>query len=360
MDQLDDMATGAAVLGTGGGGDPYIGKLLAREALRDRPPLTMLSFDELDDDDFVILGGAGGAPTVGVEKLPSGHELVHAFRTLETHFGKKFTAVMSPEAGGINSMIPISLAAAVGLPLVDGDIMGRAFPEIQMAIPTLWGITATPMAMADEKGNAIILDTISNRWTEVMARSLIVQMGAVTHATNFPMTGAQVKQAAISGTMTLIGQIGRAIREAREQHRDPIAAATAITGGHELWRGKIADVDRRTVGGFARGAARIVGTGAYADHTLQLDFQNEFLAARVGDEMLATTPDLITVLDAETGEPITTENLRYGFRVAVLGIPCDPRWRSEGGIALAGPRYFGYDVPYIPVEERLAASPLTR
>ncbi|MGN6032952.1 MAG: S-methyl thiohydantoin desulfurase domain-containing protein, partial [Thermomicrobiales bacterium] len=70
------------------------------------------------------------------------------------------------------------------------------------------------------------------------------------------------------------------------------------------------------------------------------------------DEVLVTVPDLITMLDAETGEPITTEDLRYGFRVVVIGIPCDGRWRSAAGLELVGPGYFGYDVPYVPVEQR--------
>ena len=63
------------------------------------------------------------------------------------------------------------------------------------------------------------------------------------------------------------------------------------------------------------------------------------------------TPDLITVLDAETGIPITTEGIRYGARCVVLGIPCDNKWRTKRGIELVGPRYFGYDTDYIPVEE---------
>jgi DUF917 family protein len=63
------------------------------------------------------------------------------------------------------------------------------------------------------------------------------------------------------------------------------------------------------------------------------------------------TPDLITVLDAETGTPITTEGIRYGARCVVIGIPCDNKWRTDRGIELVGPRYFGYDTDYIPVEE---------
>ena len=92
-----------------------------------------------------------------------------------------------------------------------------------------------------------------------------------------------------------------------------------------LWTGKISDIQRRTETGFARGEAFIDGIGDYAGDQLRIAFQNEFLIAQTDTRVVATTPDLITILDAETGEPITTEDLRYGFRVAVIGIPCDPQ-----------------------------------
>ncbi|HEX5500233.1 MAG TPA: DUF917 domain-containing protein, partial [Thermomicrobiales bacterium] len=97
-----------------------------------------------------------------------------------------------------------------------------------------------------------------------------------------------------------------------------------------------------------RGDVRIAGD----DGALTLEFQNEFLLARAGADVLVSTPDLITVLDAETGVPITTEGLRYGFRVVVVAMPSDPRWRTPAGLALVGPRYFGYDVEFAPVETR--------
>ncbi len=82
---------------------------------------------------------------------------------------------------------------------------------------------------------------------------------------------------------------------------------------------------------------------------MQIRFQNENLIALRDGEVAATVPDLITVLDAESGEPITTETLRYGFRVVVIGMPCAEAWRSEAGLALVGPRAFGYDVEYRPL-----------
>ena len=58
------------------------------------------------------------------------------------------------------------------------------------------------------------------------------------------------------------------------------------------------------------------------------------------------------MLDAETGGPITTEELRYGFRVIVAAAPCDGAGGRGRGLELVGPRYFGYDVDYVPIEER--------
>lgn len=352
IEDLDDIAMGAAVLGTGGGGDPYIGKLLARSAMKDHPRVTVLDVDELNDDDLIVPTAMMGAPTVMVEKIPSGDEVITAIRSLGEYLGKEVVATMPMEAGGVNSMIPFAVAAREGLPVVDADGMGRAFPELQMVTPTIWGIGATPMAIADDKGNSAILNTISNHWTETFARSLTVDMGASALIALFPMTGRQVKEATIPGTLTLIQQIGRAIGDSHRAHTDPIKAVCDVTGGFAVWEGKVGDVARRTVGGFARGTASIHGTGPFEGRTLEIEFQNEFLIARDGADVLVTTPDLIAVLDAETGEPITTESLRYGFRVVALAIPSDTRWRTERGLELVGPGYFGYDVAFSPVETR--------
>lgn len=355
-DDLDDMAVGAAVLGTGGGGNPYIGRLMAQAALREYGPVRLIEASELNDDDMVVPAAMMGAPTVMVEKIPRGDEVVTAFQKLEAYMGRPFTAVMSGEIGGLNSIVPFTVAAKLGIPMVDADAMGRAFPELQMSIPAMIGVTAYPMAIADEKGNSAIINTINNHWTETLARTLTIDMGCSAMIALYAMTGRQVKDGAVLGSITAIERIGKALREAHENHRDPIEAVRAVTDGSVIWRGKISDIQRRTETGFARGDATISGLGEHEGQSLQISFQNEFLIARTPERVLITTPDLITLLDAETGQPITTEELRYGFRVVVLAIPCDPRWRSEEGLRLTGPRYFGYDVDYLPYDQRMAES----
>ena len=350
---LEDLATGAAVLGTGGGGNPYIGKLLAQRAIREYGPVTLVGVDEVADDALVVPTAMMGAPTVSVEKLPRGDELVRAFKTLEEYLGRSITHTVSIEAGGMNSTTPLTVAAQLRIPLVDGDGMGRAFPELQMVTPTLFGISATPMVIADEKGNTVLLTTIDNRWTERLARSITIDMGASAMIALYVLTGKQLKESIVPGTIGLAQELGRTIRVARSAHGDPVRAITERLRGHRIFEGKIVDVQRRTEAGFAKGEARLSGLGSSADASLVLRFQNEYLVAIRDGEIICSVPDLIIVLGSETGAPITTDELRYGFRVTVIAAPCDPKWRSDAGLALVGPRYFGYDIDYQPIEQRV-------
>lgn len=353
--ELDDLAVGAAILGTGGGGNPYIGTLLAKQAIREHGPVELVSLDELDDDALVVPSAMMGAPTVMVEKIPRGDEIIRAFRALQDYLGREITHTVSIEAGGLNSTTPFAVAAQMCIPLVDADGMGRAFPEIQMVTPTMYGVSATPMALADEKGNTALLETIENRWTETFARTITIDMGCTAMIALYALSGRQAKESLVAGTIGLAEELGRLLRETRAAHGDPIEAIVERLRGYRIFTGKVADVARRTEAGFAKGDARIEGIGDDQDGVLELRFQNEHLVAVRDGEILASVPDLIIVLDAETGEPITTEELRYGYRVTVLATPCDERWRTEAGLALAGPRYFGYEVDYVPVEDRFGA-----
>lgn len=349
VDDLSALARGAAVLGTGGGGDPHVGMLMAQQALAEYGTVQTVAPQDLPDDACVLPVAMMGAPTVMVEKLPSADQIVVAVKTLARYLGVRPTHVASIEAGGVNSTVPIIAAAQLGLPLVDGDGMGRAFPELQMVLPTLYGVHATPMAIVDEKGNRGLLDTIDNGWSERLARTATVEMGCSTIVSLYSMTGAQVREAFVPGTLSRCVAIGRAIEVARRELRDPVKAVEAILGGRLIASGKVTDVSRRTTTGFARGEATLDGQDEYTGRRLVLRFQNEHLIAELDGTAVVTTPDLIIVLDRETGEPITTEALRYGHRVSVLGAPCDERWHAPAGIELVGPRYFGYEIDPVRV-----------
>ena len=198
-----------------------------------------------------------------------------------------------------------------------------------------------------------MINTIANRWTETLARTLTIDMGCAAMLAVFPMTGTQVSGICVLNTIPLVELIGTTIGEARQTHAAAVEAVRAATGGHVIWCGSVGDIVRWTETGFARGAPTIPGIDRYDGRSLEIAFQNEFLIARTGGEIPATTPELITVLDNETGEPVTAESLRYEFRVSVPAMPGNPRRRTPARLALVGPDYCGYDVPYARVEERL-------
>ena len=346
---LEDITLGSTILGAGGGGDPYVGKLLAREQIRAFGPQPLVDLDEVPDDAQLCFVAGMGAPGVLVEKLPRATEAVRAVRLLEQALGRPITHIAPAEAGGLNAVTPFS-AAALGVPVVDADGMGRAFPALELVTPTLYGGTCTPMAMADEHGNEVIFRTRTNVWAETLGRAVTLASGCVTMMALYPMTGRQAKDWLIPGVLTLAENLGRLLRQARAEHADPVRAIVEQQSGVLLFEGRISSVRRVNERGWTIGEATITGSGPDLGHSLQLHFQNEHLVAVRDGIVIATVPDLIMALELDTGEPVPVEEIRYGYREAVVGLPCDSRWRTEAGLAIAGPRRFGYEMEYRPVE----------
>jgi DUF917 family protein len=348
-EHLEAISIGAGILGTGGGGNPYVGRLRARQAIREHGSVDVLSPSEVPEDARVVCIGAIGAPTVGVEKIRD-YQSYYALRALEAFLGATATALITNEIGGSSSVEVVIPAAFANLPIVDADGMGRAFPEIQMKTFFTYGVSYTPMALADEKGNtAIISQAVNARWVERLARSLTVQMGSVACYAVGPMSADQVRQTAIPHTLSLARDLGRAVLEARGTHEDVTEAILRICGGKVLFQGKISDVERRTTEGFSRGKVSIEGGGEHRGHQMVIEFQNENLIASVDERVVCVVPDLICLTD-DRGEPMTTERLRYGFRVTVFGFPAPELWTTAEGLAVVGPKAFGYNLDYVPLE----------
>ncbi len=349
---LDAIEIGAAILGTGGGGNPYIGKLRCREELKKGNIIKVIPLDELPDDALVVSLGGIGAPVVGIEKIEEGEECLRALRAVEREVGKTVDALISVEIGGANSMEPMLTAAQAGLPVVDGDGMGRAFPEMQMCTWSIYGHREAPAAMADEKGSIVVIrDTPDDVWLERIARSVVVTMGAAAGLASQPMRGEFVKRAAIPGTITQALKLGRAVLDAQANNVDPVQTVIDQENGKLLMTAKIVDLERHLKGGFAVGHLSLEGFDDFHGDTGRIDLQNEFLVFRRNDVVEACVPDLVVVLDSDTGLPITTEMLRYGQRVAVIGLPAHPLMRSPEALKVVGPAAFGYDdITFTPMD----------
>ncbi len=353
---IKDMARGAVFLGAGGGGDPYVGELFLQNQLAQGRTPNIVPARELDDDDFVISIAGIGAPTVLVEYLVSETHLVKLLEQAETFYGRKVNALISAEIGGANSMFPLALGAITGLPVIDGDGMGRAFPHLEMTTFSVYGARATPTIFSDELGNVITMDLLSDRLAEEAIRPVVSALGAMAFSGIYPMKGRHVKDYAVHNTISQTLEIGRAIRNGREESDDVFARLINCLNCPEenrsariLFDGKIVDVTHETRDGWHWGSAVLKPIDNSSDELI-IDIQNEYIVARLNGETVTIVPDLICILDRETGEPMTAEMLRYGLRVKVIGYSAAPIMRRQECLEVWGPKCFGIDEVFKPVE----------
>lgn len=347
-EDLRALARGCAVLGAGGGGDPGPLLLMAERALDPERGIEVLAPEEVDPERLVVPAGLIGAPTVAVERIWNGEEGRLLRDAVERIFRVGVAALMPYEIGGANGLLPLIWAARLGLPLVDADGMGRAFPEMQQQAMNLAGVSASPVVLTDGREGTMVIRAPDNLRVEWLVRGAAANLGGVCSAAIYTMTGAEAARATIAGSISRALAVGRAMaapgRTALERLHDAIGAVP-------LLEGRVVDVERFTDQGFVRGAATFEGTGPDAGRRVRVELQNEFLLALEDGDVRAAVPDLICVLAADSGEAIVTERLRYGQRVLLAAAPGPAVWRSPEGLELVGPRAFGYDVEWVAVEE---------
>ena len=352
LDDIECLAVGAWVLGTGGGGSPYLGLLNMRRLYAAGQRVDLMSPLDLADDDRVAVVSNMGAPLVGQERLTDSRSIARAVEMQEEYSGRKFHAVMSVEIGGGNGIQPLMTAAHLGLPVVDADLMGRAYPEAQMTSAAVGDLRPDPCTLYDPRGiEAIVTRVPTWRWIERASRKVCVEMGSIASTCKAPRSGREVKDWGIHFTVSKAIGIGRRVRAAQLAHTDPVAAVLDEAQGKLLFRGKVVDVARRTTEGFLRGSCIIDGLDEDRGARLELAFQNEWVVAWRDGVPIAMSPDLICVLDTVTGNAFGTETIRYGMRASVVALPAPPVFLSAKGLDHVGPRAFGYDLDFRSVFE---------
>jgi DUF917 family protein len=347
LDDIEALAVGAWVLGTGGGGSPYLGLLNMRRLYAEGHRVSLMSPFDLGDEDWVAVVSNMGAPLVGQERLADSCSVARAVELQEALLGAKFRAVMSLEIGGGNGIQPMMAAAHLDLPVVDADTMGRAYPEAQMTSVAVGELRSYPCVLYDPRGiEAVVTKVPSWKWMERASRKICVEMGSIASTCKAPRTGAEVKEWGIHFTVSKAIGIGRRVRQAQRRHDDPVAAILDEAHGRQLFRGKVVDVARRTTEGFLRGRAAIEGLDEDRGSRLEIAFQNEWVVAWRDAAPIAMSPDLICVLDTVSGEACGTETIRYGRRVTVVALPAPPVFLTPKGLDHVGPRAFGYDLDF--------------
>lgn len=347
LDDIEALAVGAWILGTGGGGSPYHSLLNMRRLYAGGTRVNLLDLDDLDDADLVAVVSTQGAPLVWQERLQNSRNSARAVSLMEDYLGGRFRAVMGIEIGGANALQPVMAAAHLGIPVVDADAMGRAYPEAQMTTFAVGNLEPSPLTSVDPRGNEVIVTRVANwEWMERLSRRVCTEFGSIAATCKAPRTGAEVKRWAVPRTTSRAIRLGRAVIRANELHENPISAILEVEIGRLLFSGKVIEVERRTTGGFLRGSATVEGLDVHAGGRLKVDFQNEWIVAWRDEEPIISSPDLICILDSDSGEAVGTEVIRYGQRVTVLALPPSELFMTAEGLERVGPGAFGYPFPF--------------
>lgn len=351
---LTALSLGSVFLATGGGGDPYLPMLLAKQALEEWGPVDLITVADINDNAYIAAIGAVGAPTVSLELLPSIDEAPETLNAFESYVGKSVDLLASFEIGGGNSLLPIIAAAKKGIPIIDGDGMGRALPEAQMMTYAIAGAKPTPAVARDYAGNLAKFESSSTEIYERHIRSFAMAAGGMIVAVEHPMSGAFIKTAIIPGTVSFAIKLGQVLTLQRgnvEQimpHLQALFSNSMYGDCKLLFTGKVVDKSTKIIGGYDIGNAVIEGFGS-SKKQLSIAIKNEYLLALLQETVLASVPDLIIVVDYETSAPINAERLKYGQRVGVISVGCPEFYRLPESLKVVSPRAFGFDIDYKPI-----------
>jgi DUF917 family protein len=368
-----DFVRGCTLLGTGGGGLEENGVQSLLSELTAGKEIGWIDVDDIPDNattvcPFLMGSIAPHAPeliremeTYGMNTKTSLYtekeRLAQAIDELQKYTGRKFNALVPIELGGANTPGGIAAGLLLGIPALDGDYTGRAIPEILQTTPYLKNLQLWPIASVDEFGDvSIIKIAINDRVVEKMGKKLSEVAYGLTGDAGFVFTGKQTKDTILRGTLTRCLKLGRLIREANEQKKDPVEALVKELGAWTLIKGTLTGKETEDKEGYYWGYHTITGSGDFSGQIVKIWFKNENHVCWKNDKVLVTSPDSIVVIDKNTGMPCTNPKLKAGMEVAVIGIKAIDVFRSEMGVEILGPKYFGFDFDYVPIEKNLGGN----
>ncbi|KAK1622578.1 hypothetical protein BDP81DRAFT_385848 [Colletotrichum phormii] len=375
---LELIATGCGVLGTGGGGPTHHEYLKSLHVLRNSETgkMRIISPSSLADTDTVCFGSWYGTPSVINERIAGGSEIPNGIDAVRKILGDvPVHGVFIDEIGGGNGLSVFPTGVHYDIPVVDGDAMGRAYPTMYQATLSVYGHPLTPCALSDARGNvSVVMFHLQNSDTPVrlerFLRTAAIELGLGCAVCARPLPGSAIKSHGVPNTLSQAWYLGRAVHMARRKTSSYVDAIFEVCAGRLLFTGKIIDVRRYVGGGYTMGSVLIAPladeekdpdthSAALPDRHMIIPFQNEYLYAALTDadgseggqqEVLCTVPDLISIL-GQDGEAIGSQDLRYGLRVNVIALPAHPLWKTEKGMPVGGPQAFGLNMPFVGVGE---------
>ncbi len=355
-EDVKNLVTGATILGTGGGGDPEDGLKILMDDLKADRILSLADASDLNPESLVVCAYfCGSIPPPGGKaqsrRLRLNQEMLKAFRLLEKRKRRKVSAVIPTEIGGGNTAVAFHLASILKVPVLDGDQVGRAAPELNQSTYIIYGVKATPSIITDLWGNIVIVEDYTDISSyESIARNLAVTFGGSAFILDSPVTIAQASKIAIKNTVSKAIDLGKIVNDAKKRRENPLDAVLRFLDGFKIFKGIIKNHSLKVDGGFLMGYVEIEGAEEWSGQNFKIWVKNENIVGWRNGKVAITAPDLICMVD-KNFNGVTNSEIKIGMEVSIIGVKAPAIWRTPKGIELFGPRHFGFDFDYVPFEE---------
>lgn len=361
--EVEDFVRGCTFYGTGGGGLPENGIESLMSEIEAGNEVGWVDVNEIDDSAMTVCPFLMGSIAPKTEEVLAEMEsfgmvdpvnkekqrLAKAIAALAGFTDTPIDAVVPIELGGANTPGPLAAGLVNGIPCVDGDYTGRAIPEIQQTTPYLNGKKLWPVSSVDEFGNVCYIEDAINYLTVERIGKLIASAAyGLAGQAGFLLSGKEMKECIIPGTLTECYEVGKMIREARDNGHNPVDAILSTLDGWLLGKGTVSAKDTEDKLGYYWGTHTIQGDGK----TYKVWFKNENHILWEDEVPICTSPDIIVIVDAKTGEPYANPKLQIGDEVCIVGLKAREAFRTDKGVGILGPRFFKFDIDYVPIEER--------
>ena len=332
LENLPALCRGVSFLGSGGGGDVKELLPIVENMLRCHGPVPLISLNDLNDNDLVVAIELIGAP------IPKSHHndlnrfcfssvLQYALKDLK----RTVRALIPVEIGGGNALAPLCVAGEMGFPILDGDLLGRAFPEIFMISTNIFGIMPSIAYIADpETGETHTIECTSYEELEVKARSQAVKH-KTTAAILIPiiLTAQEAKKSVIPGTIRHSLLIGTKLNIQELTHS--VQGKVHATGIIEKW-------DYTITSGFLTGELIIRSD---LGEILSINVKNEYLSLSLQGQVIVKAPDIISLLLSNTLSSVLSDQVSVGDEVICVSCKGPEIWYSEIGLRLTQLACFG-------------------
>jgi DUF917 family protein len=362
---IEPLLEGLAILGTGGGGSPKLGRAILENEFKMKREISIVDPNDISDDAFVVSGGIMGSVSF-LDRIDTGKlicqweekfELMDAIKAMSGYMRKEISHVVPFEVGGLNTPVILSLAARMGISTIDGDSLGRSAPETQMASFLGHGISLVPMPLVDMYGNTIIVtEQEKATFADEIGRWMVTKGGGMGANSHYPMSGSELKGSVIPNTITKALHIGHLLINARNEGKDQISAVINGLEGFKLFRGKVIKLEGEDKGGFYITNVLFDGTGVYEGVKAKLVIKNETMALWIDGKLKSIFPDLVCMLDVNSGSGILSTDIEEGKEIVLVGQRCHERLRvglknPEVAEVFGGSRYGHPEISFIPMEE---------